>query len=77
MMQWDSFSVELCIFRTFLDLGEVVSRKSQGLGVDSGKPSTSGWRHENSLRDGEGILRHPISVWFCDIGTSLGEIMVW
>jgi hypothetical protein len=57
----------------------VVSGKSQGLGVEmvfSGKPSTGGWRQENSSRDGEGILRHPSLVWFCDLGTGLGEITV-
>ena len=26
---------------------------------------------------GEEILRHPSSVWFCDLDIDLGEIMVW
>lgn len=63
-----------------LDLGEVVSGKSKGLGLEMvffGKPSTSGWRQENNSKDGERILRHPSLVWFCDLGTSLGEIMLW
>lgn len=63
-----------------LDLGEVVSGKSKGLGLEmvfSGKTSTNGWRQENCSKDGEIILRHPSLVWFCDLGTLLGEIMVW
>ncbi len=62
-----------------LDLGEVVLGKSQGFGVDmvfSGKPSIGRWRQENSSGDDEGILRHPISVWFFDLKNDLGEIMV-
>jgi len=62
-----------------LDPGEVVSRKTEGLGVDmvfSGKPSRGGWRQENSSRDGEGILRHIKSVWFCDLRARLGDITV-
>jgi len=67
-------------FRKVLDPGEVVSRKSQGMGVEmvfSRNPSIGGWRQENSSRDGEGILRHPILVWFCDLRTGLGEITIW
>jgi len=63
-----------------LDLGEVVAGKPQGLVVEmifSGNPSTGGWRQKNSSRDGEGIMRHPSSVWFCDLRTVLGEVMVW
>jgi len=67
-------------FRNILDLGEVVSGKPQGLGVDmvfSGKPSTGAWRQENSSRDGEGILRRPSSIWFSDLRVGLGEMMLW
>jgi len=63
-----------------LDPDEVVSEKFQGLGVEmvfSGKSSTGGWRQENSSRNGEGIMRHPSSVWFCDLRTSLSEIIIW
>lgn len=63
-----------------LDPGEVVLRISQGLVVDMvfyGKPSTGVWIQEMSLRDGEGIMRHPSSVWFCDHGTNLDKITVW
>jgi len=45
--------------------------------VFSRMPSIGGWRYENSSRDGKGIMRHPISVWFCDLRNGLGEIMVW
>lgn len=61
-----------------LDPSMVVSRKSQGLGVEmvfSRKLSTGGWRRENSSRDGEGIMRHPSSIWFFDIRTSFSEMM--
>ena len=38
----------------------------------------NGWvETANFLRDGEGILRHPISVWYCDLKTDLGDIMIW
>ena len=60
-------------------MGEVVSGKSLGLWVEMvffEKPSTGGWREENSSRDGEGIMRHLILVWLCDLKTDLGEIMV-
>ena len=53
--------------------------KSQRLGVEmvfSRKTSTIGRRQENSSRDGEGILRHPSSVSFCDLKSELGEITI-
>ena len=79
MVWWVSFLVELWIAGRFLDLGEVASGKSQGLRVEmvfSRKPSTCGWRQENYSRDGEGIMRYPSLIWFCDLGTRLGEIMI-
>ena len=63
-----------------LDLSEVVSWNPQGIRMEMvffEKPSIGGWRQENSSRDGEGILRNPSSVWFFDLGTSLGVITVW
>ena len=62
-----------------LDLGAMVLGKSQVLGVEmvfSVKPLISGWREENSSRYGEGTLRHPSLVWFCDLKTCLGEITI-
>lgn len=57
----------------------MVSRKSQRLGVEMvffGQPSIGGWRWENSLRCGYGILRNPRLVWLDDHRTDLGEIMI-
>lgn len=44
--------------------------------VFSEKPSMGEWRQENSSRDGEGILKHPNLVCFCDLEADLGEITV-
>ena len=67
--------------RKGLESGEVVSKKSQDFVVEmvfSRNPSQGRWRQENSSRNGEGILRHPSLVWFCDLLTGFGEIaVVW
>ncbi len=66
-------------FQKVLELGEVVSGKSQGLGVEmvfSKELSTGGWRQENSSRYGERILRHTIFFWLCDLLTGFGKIVL-
>lgn len=65
--------------RKFFEPDEVVSRKYQGLGLEmvlSRMALKGGSRHENSLRYGEEIMSHPSLVRFCDLETSLGEIMI-
>jgi len=63
--------VELLISKKIFYVGEVVSRKSQELGLEmvlSGKPLTGRWRQEYSSGYGEEIMRHPSLCWFGDFG---------
>lgn len=79
MVSWDLVMFELWIYERLWIRVKLYQKNPKGWGVEiffSWKPSTSGWRHENSSRDGQGIPRHPSLVWFCDLETILSEITV-
>ena len=73
-----SFLVDIWIARRFWIRVRWSQENPKGWCGDGFIRETLNWWVEigNSSRDGEGILRHPSSVWFCDLMTVLGELTI-